>query len=191
MPIESLTQYSSTSKFLNKVCFDPESALIKGVYTDELSAYRAKRIWNETLEENFFLEDKIDFSCKIVEDLENQSFNLLCSFSTPCGRYAFWRITNYQSPETQYIMETAHIPFCEAREDEILSAAELVSLIEEQFLREDLENSAKIVFNSKTQELTVADTKNVSDKILKEPSFFNKICNKLVSTYCAIFSFRS
>lgn len=111
----------------NCVSFDVETASLDGIYSDELSAYRAKRIWRETLESNFLLEDKADFQFSITKSLTEGRFSLRCDFQTACGRYAFWRITNNQAPEAQYIIETAHIPNSDSHIDDLMSAPDMRS----------------------------------------------------------------
>lgn len=109
------------------VSFDPEEVVLEGVYRDELSAYRARRVWREALESNFLLEVKHDFNLSVDFEEEAGQFKLRCDFGTACGRYAFWRLTHNQAPETQYLIETAHIPLCESRQQELVSAADLTA----------------------------------------------------------------
>jgi hypothetical protein len=53
---------------------------------------------------------------------------LTCEFSTACGRYAFWRLTNSQSPESQYLIETAHIPSGLGEQDATVAAPDLMQV---------------------------------------------------------------
>lgn len=97
---------------LPEIIFDVEAVTIEAHYSDELSAHRAKRIWIETLESHFLLDEESDYLIGIQDITEDdQCFALLCHFSSACARYAFWRLTNEQAPEAQYVLETAHIPF--------------------------------------------------------------------------------
>lgn len=105
--------------------FDTETIIIQGVYDDELSAHRAKGIWTETLESYFLLESGQDFLVSLVTEPSGNRFMLRAHFVSACARYAFWRLTNSQAPETQYILETAHIPICESRHDDILSVPDM------------------------------------------------------------------
>lgn len=107
------------------VTFDPDAIVIQGIYQDELSAHRAKRLWAEALLTNFLLDEGEDFSLSITALRESGCFYLACYFLTASGRYAFWRITNHQAPEAQYVIETAHIPHCQSRHDDILRAPDL------------------------------------------------------------------
>jgi len=116
------------------VAFDPESVTLRGLYKDEISAHRAKRLWIETLESNFLLELDYDFELSVISVLDHDLFYLSCSFSTACARYAFWRITNNQAPEAQYIIETAHIPMCESRHEDILRAPDMRCIYESPFI---------------------------------------------------------
>ena len=59
-------------------------------------------------------------------NIEEGVFTLQCEFVSACGRYAFWRLTNNQAPEAQYLIETAHIPNAELREAEFHAASDLV-----------------------------------------------------------------
>jgi hypothetical protein len=112
------------------VCFDPSNATLQGVYSDEISAHRAKRLWCNTLELHFLLDTDIDFEVTVKRsEIEGViQFQLICSFKTACARYAFWRLTNHQAPEAQYLIETAHIPDCASRQLEILSVPDLRSV---------------------------------------------------------------
>lgn len=107
------------------VAFDSEAAALEGTYGDELSAFRARKVWIDILESNFLLEKEHDFKTDIVGDIEKGSYVLRCMFSTACGRYAFWRLTNSQAPEAQYTIETAHIPNAESLYEQILRAPDL------------------------------------------------------------------
>lgn len=114
------------------VCFDPENVRLEGNYADQISAYRARRIWAETLERCFLLDQGHDFDVRVVSDLARARFTLRCSFTTACARYAFWRLTNQQAPEAQYLIETAHIPRCESHHDEFVAAPDLHSINESE-----------------------------------------------------------
>ena len=116
------------------VCFDPDNVVLQGVYGDEISAHRAKRMWRETLELNFLLDPGHDFALKVSPNLEEDKFKLTCHFLTACGRYAFWRITNNQAPEAQYVIETAHIPMCHSHHADIITAPDLRSVHEEPLI---------------------------------------------------------
>ena len=54
---------------LNQVSFDPHSALLEGTYSDELSAFRAKKSWIETFEYSFLLDNGHDFNIKIAGNI--------------------------------------------------------------------------------------------------------------------------
>jgi hypothetical protein len=105
--------------------FDPEEVILEGVYRDELSAYRARRVWREALESNFLLELDRDFKLNVAFEDEKDVFKLRCDFGSACGRYAFWRLTHNQAPETQYLLETGHIPVSEQKHKELCDAADL------------------------------------------------------------------
>lgn len=107
------------------VAFDADTAALEGHYVDELSAFRARKVWIEILENNFLLEKDHDFQTQISGDIEEGSYVLRCTFQTACGRYAFWRLTNSQAPEAQYTIETAHIPNAESLYEQILRAPDL------------------------------------------------------------------
>ena len=116
------------------VCFDPDNVVLQGSYTDEISAYRAKRLWSQTLSMHFLLDPEQDFNFQILGNPEDGQYTLTCRFVTACGRYAFWRITNHQAPEAQYVIETAHIPICHSRHEDILCAPDLHSIHEEPLI---------------------------------------------------------
>lgn len=108
-----------------EVCFDPEAIILTGNYEDEISLFRARRVWNDALESNFLLDAGEDFQIKVKSKLGEGQFSLQCEFLSACARYAFWRLINNQAPEAQYMIETAHIPFCESHQDEFVGAADL------------------------------------------------------------------
>jgi hypothetical protein len=112
------------------VSFDPEHITLEGMYADQLSAYRAKKVWLETFETNFLLETEHDFALQVRSDMQENRYTLKCQFLTACARYAFWRLTNNQAPEAQYIIETAHIPNGESRSDDFIQVPDLKSVHE-------------------------------------------------------------
>lgn len=108
-----------------EVLFDSEKVTLEGVYTDEISAYRAKRIWTDVFETNFLLDSGDDFAFSTEKEPSDHKFMLICNFRSACGRYAFWRLVNNQAPECQYLIETAHIPDGSAHHYELLRAPDL------------------------------------------------------------------
>ncbi len=92
------------------IWFDPERIMLEGSYTDQVTAYRARRRWIKTFETNFLLEGQHDFKVQVTQDSGSETFRLRCDFLTACGRYAFWRLTHNQAPEVQHLLETAHLP---------------------------------------------------------------------------------
>ncbi len=114
--------------YFEGVCFDPDTDTIHGNYPDEISAYRAKKAWLEALKFNFSLKGGDQDLVVAIEVTEMNSFVLSCRFYSATAKYAFWKITNNQSPEVQYIIETAHIPICDSRYEEILTAPDLRSV---------------------------------------------------------------
>ena len=116
------------------VSFDPERILLKGIYGSELSAYRAKRNWLEALDGAFFLREEQDFEISIQHNEEANCYFLICCFTSTSARYAFWKLTSYQAPEAQYVIETGHIPICETYQDEIIAAPDLCSIHDEPLI---------------------------------------------------------
>lgn len=108
-----------------EVSFDGDRTLLEGVYRDQLSAYRAKRVWLEAFSIYFLLDEEQDLRVQISSDHEHGVYLIRCEFLSACARYAFWRLTNHQTPEAQYIIETAHIPQCESQEEQFLRASDL------------------------------------------------------------------
>ncbi len=115
--------------FPGDVRFDPEQVILQGVYRDQLSAYRARKIWVETLSSNFLLEAGHDYEVCVESKVSEGVFFLNCNFTSACGRYAFWRLTNEQAPEAQYLIETAHIPHSELCADDFFSAPDLRPMV--------------------------------------------------------------
>jgi hypothetical protein len=90
--------------------YDAEKLILEGIYSDEMSAYRARRSWIKTFELNFLLEEAHDFRVKVGCDSDDGRYHVQCAFTSACGRYAFWRLTHHQAPEVQFSLETAHLP---------------------------------------------------------------------------------
>lgn len=90
--------------------YDADRLVLEGLYLDEITAYRARKRWMQTLEANFLLEGQHDFRIKVRMVPESGRYRVRCDFLSACGRYAFWRLTHHQAPEVQYMLETAHLP---------------------------------------------------------------------------------
>lgn len=106
------------------ISFNSERLCLEGLYCDELSAYRARRSWKSTLVSLFLLEEEEDFAF-VVQRNEEDLYSLECQFLTACARYAFWRLTNHQAPEAQYMIETAHLPVTERSFPDLSGAPDL------------------------------------------------------------------
>lgn len=119
------SQPSLDSLHCERVCFDGENACLEGTYGDELSAHRAKRIWVDTLLGYFLLEKEQDIRVRVLPIPDGQLFKLKCEFTSACARYAFWRLTNGQTPEVQYLIETAHVPQSENRWEELIATPDM------------------------------------------------------------------
>lgn len=111
------------------VKFDSESAALIAQYNDELSLFRAKKVWTSVLKNSFLLENSSDYTLASESFPELGKFVLECNFNSACGRYTFWRITNSQSPEAQYLIETAHIPLCASRHEDLIKAPDMQPLM--------------------------------------------------------------
>jgi len=112
-PDSQLSDFTEEFSGREEVCFDAERVVLEGYYNDELSAHRAKRVWKDTLLNYFLLEPGHDFKLQIRFESGQKRYSLTCAFMTACARYSFWRLTNDQTPEAQYLIETAHIPQCD------------------------------------------------------------------------------
>ncbi|NDC39871.1 MAG: hypothetical protein EBZ48_17870 [Proteobacteria bacterium] len=136
-------------ELIDGVCFDPNTLTLHGLYSDELSAHRARRGWLDTLENSFFLELEEDFAVEVQGDLGRGRYVLSCEFRSASARYAFWRLTHQQAPEAQYMIETAHVP-SGSFSRELAQAPDLTPLID------DLESFAeKDLFETGLQERTL------------------------------------
>jgi hypothetical protein len=123
-----IDQLATQTETFQGVCFDPDNVVLEGIYSDEISAHRAKRRWVTTLEGCFLLDKGLDYEISVASNTEIRSFRLSCRFISACARYAFWRLTNSQAPEAQYIIETAHIPECESRIMDFASAPDMTHI---------------------------------------------------------------
>lgn len=83
------------------ITFNADTVTLSGYYSDELSAYRAKREWVRVFNIYFLLESERDYELRISVLGDKEVFHLECIFSSACGRYAFWRLINGQAPEAE------------------------------------------------------------------------------------------
>lgn len=81
--------------------FDTNSVMLLGAFLNEIAAYRTRRTWVNVLNTYFLLEKDRDYSISIITPKDENHFLLNCSFTSACGRYAFWRLINHQAPEAQ------------------------------------------------------------------------------------------
>ncbi|MCB9030679.1 MAG: hypothetical protein H6619_06465 [Deltaproteobacteria bacterium] len=144
------------------VCFDANNIVLQGIYFDEISLFRARRKWVTTFENSFMLQHDKDFTLETSKNYDDHSFSLLCSFHTACGRYAFWRITNYQAPEAQYEIETAHIPYCESRKDDIFMAPDLMPIEQSPLVLSGVKRERKDSMLEKLMDAILQVRKNIS-----------------------------
>jgi hypothetical protein len=112
------------------VCFDPDAICLMGIYRDEIAVFRARRRWSQILEAFFALKSEEDYCFETRALIDSNEFRLVCRFNSPCGRYAFWRLTNAQAPEAQYEIETAHIPDSPSKNIEMVLAPDLQNILE-------------------------------------------------------------
>lgn len=101
---------------IQELWYDPEQALLEAWYSDELAAHRARKGWEQTLQDYFLLEKQADYELRCHSYFDEGLFGVLCRFHSACGRYALWRISNHQVPEAQGELETAHLPPGASRE---------------------------------------------------------------------------
>jgi hypothetical protein len=101
MAVRSKSINLDLSKYKPGLVFDADGITLLGKYTDELSAYRAKKQWVDVLNSYFLLERDRDYDMWVSGTLAEQYYVLSCSFVSACGRYAFWRLVNRQAPEAE------------------------------------------------------------------------------------------
>lgn len=87
--------------------FDADTVTLIGKFTDEFSAHRGRKQWGEVLAHYFLLERSRDYDVEVGAIEGTDYFFLRCTFSSACGRYAFWRLVNHQALEAE---EKLHAP---------------------------------------------------------------------------------
>lgn len=127
--------------FPGDISFDTDKICLQGRYGDQLSLHRARKIWNETLESCFLLEGGHDFQISLRSNHQEGDYVMNCVFVSACGRYAFWRLTNQQAPEAQYMLETAHIPNSDINTDQYLAASDMRSVLDTELQRAEKINT--------------------------------------------------
>jgi len=126
-------------------CLDTTS--LTGFYSDELACYRARRVWKTVFERTFLLNSECDFTMETNSDEEAPSFSLRCTFNSPSGRYVLWRLANDQAPESQYTIETAHVPDSESMHDQLVSAPDLVAAGSSPTILQEPEETTRLIKN--------------------------------------------
>ena len=101
MKSENSELAADLSKFKPGLIFDADGVCLFGKHQDEMSAWRSKRRWVEVLHDYFLLELERDYDIEVISDLDTMTFAVSCTFSSACGRYAFWRLINHQAPEAE------------------------------------------------------------------------------------------
>lgn len=141
------------------VVFDLDTLTLVGRYRDQLSAYRAKRIWMRTLQDCFLLDRETDISLKVSTSNDKQHFLLVCEFQSSCARYAFWRLTNNHVPEAAYVLETAHLP--ESKDQNYAGAPDLRALVAPDLRKFDMQVSEQKSLLKKLGDLTKTFVKSL------------------------------
>ena len=117
------------------VSYNSDTFALTGAYGDELSIYRARKVWREALENCFLLNDDGDLRFEVHKNKEAGQFLLHCYFLSACARYAFWRLTNHHAPEAEYMIETGHVPSSKKQRADFLAAPDMKNSIEAELER--------------------------------------------------------
>lgn len=72
------------------------STTISCSWKDMFTAYRLRRRWSSLLFQHFLLEEGEDY-CFSVSQV-GEDWVLSAAFTSPSGRYAFWRVANRHNP---------------------------------------------------------------------------------------------
>jgi hypothetical protein len=107
------------------ISFNPSDMRLIGIYADQLSAYRAKKVWINEFEEKFLLEFAYDYTLKVAADHQQKKYLIECEFLSSCGKYAFWRLIHNQALDVQEAIENAHLPTITAQKGKMTSIIEL------------------------------------------------------------------
>ena len=99
-----------TDDEFKSVNFNSVDMVLERDYSDQLSAYRAKRIWQNVFEDKFLLDDTSDYDITVLSDHSRKKYRIKCEFVSSYGRYAFWRLINRHADDALETMESAHIP---------------------------------------------------------------------------------
>jgi hypothetical protein len=155
--------------------YDAEKLILEGIYLDEVSAYRARRSWIKTFEMNFLLEEIHDFKVKVVFDSDEHRYHVQCTFTSACGRYAFWRLTHHQAPEVQFTLETAHLPHVNSlRFAEQTIEAESDSVVPHSYIAAEEEVQPEALYDD-----TVSLIKRKARKYFRKArSLISHLCSK-------------
>lgn len=91
--------------------YDADAVTLTAHYADQVTAYRARRVWIEVLSSYFLLEEERDYDIFVDTIVDYEHFQIQCIFLSACGRYAFWRLINHQAPEAEAKLgESAQVP---------------------------------------------------------------------------------
>ena len=93
------------------LAFHADGAALIIAFSDELAAYRARKVWTETFRNYFLLERDRDYEIWVSQTAqEDDCFVLSACFVSACGRYAFWRLINQQCPEVEKRLMGIRLP---------------------------------------------------------------------------------
>ena len=105
MAVDSLEKVFDLGTTKNGLHFSSDSASLISCYSNQLAAYRARKQWKEILQNYFLLDNERDYQISVARSVQNKNhFIVTCEFDSACGRYAFWRIINNQSPEAEHML---------------------------------------------------------------------------------------
>ena len=89
------------SRYKRGLIYDADRVTLIGKYSDELSTHRAKKNWVDLFSSYFLLEPERDYAIKVETSLTDSHYVINCTFTSACGRYAFWRLVNQQAPDAE------------------------------------------------------------------------------------------
>lgn len=84
---------------LSRLVYKLEDFMIYRVFRDEVSAYRARRLWPRIFGEHMLLDVGRDYRIRVMR--ADNGWAAVCECTSACGRYAFTRLANAQAPECE------------------------------------------------------------------------------------------
>ena len=76
---------------------------LSSTFDTEFTAFSVRRLWINLFQKYFSLEKDIDYNLHVnkEDDGGDEKYNLNCEFTSPNGKYAFWKLINKKAIQAE------------------------------------------------------------------------------------------